>query len=52
MKDILLVDDLPEALALIQASAAQAFPGASCNTAGGVEQAIAAADARSFELRL
>ncbi|MES2483879.1 MAG: response regulator transcription factor [Pseudomonadota bacterium] len=52
MKDILLVDDLPEALALIQASAAQAFPGASCITAGGVAQAIAAADARSFELAL
>lgn len=52
MKDILLVDDLPEALALIQASAAQAFPGANCVTASGVTEAIAAAEARRFELAL
>lgn len=52
MVDLLLVDDLPEALAMLQAVARTAFPDASCALAGNVSQAKELLDRRLFRIAL
>lgn len=52
MLDILLVDDLPEALAMLQAVAQAAFPEACCALASNVAQAKGLLDARQFRIAL
>lgn len=52
MFDILLVDDLPEALAMLQEVAQTAFPEAACVLAGNVAQAKHLLDKRMFRIAL
>lgn len=52
MNQVLLVDDLPEALAMVEAAVREAFPVAQCHPAGGVREALALIDQRRFDLAL
>ena len=56
MKQVLLVDDLDDALAIMQAAVQAAFEGAQCTCAHGAREALALAQAppqgRAFELAL
>jgi DNA-binding NarL/FixJ family response regulator len=52
MRDILLVDDLPEALHLLEKTVRAAFPAAFCTRANGVKEALAACQRLSFDLAL
>lgn len=52
MKNVLLVDDLPEALAILQEAIRNAFPAAECTLAHGVADATARAGAQQFDLAL
>ena len=52
MNQVLLVDDLPEALAMLEAAVRQAFPVAQCHRAQGVRQARSLLDQRRFDLAL
>ena len=52
MNQVLLVDDLPEALAMLEAAVRQAFPAAQCHRAHGVRQAQSLIDQRPFDLAL
>jgi DNA-binding NarL/FixJ family response regulator len=52
MTRVLLVDDLPEALALLEAVASQAFADAHCVKAGGVMQALHLLQTQSFQVAL
>ncbi|MDO8318158.1 response regulator transcription factor [Rhodoferax sp.] len=52
MLDILLVDDLPEALAMLEAACQAAFPGACCTMASNVSEARQLLDTRRFAIAL
>lgn len=52
MRNILLVDDLPEALAMLEAAAHEAFKGACCERATGVQEAKKAIFNERFDLAL
>jgi DNA-binding NarL/FixJ family response regulator len=52
MKTVLLVDDLPEALAMLESAVLDAFPMASCIRAAGVTEARRALTATGFDLAL
>ena len=52
MREILLVDDLPEARHLLEKTVRAAFPAAFCTRAGGVKEALAACQRLSFDLAL
>lgn len=52
MLDILLVDDLPEALAMLQVVTLAAFPDASCALASNVSQAKQLLSSRLFRIAL
>lgn len=52
MNDILLVDDLPDALAMVQEAVLEAFSQARCVPAHGVREAQALVAARRFDLAL
>ncbi len=53
VRDVLLVDDLPDALAMVHTAVQQAFPGARCNCAGSLAQALALLDGgQAFDLAL
>ena len=52
MKKVLLVDDLPDALAIVQAAVQAAFPGAQCTLARGAHEALRLVEAHPFDLAL
>lgn len=52
MKTVLLVDDLPEALAMLESAVLDAFPKASCIRAAGVTEARRALTKTRFDLAL
>lgn len=52
MRDILLVDDLPEALAMLEAAVHEAFAGARCQRASSVHEAGKAINKGGFDLAL
>lgn len=52
MKQALLVDDLPDALAIVEAAVQTAFEGAQCVKARSVREALALIDKQPFELAL
>lgn len=52
MKNVLLVDDLPEALSMLETAVLGAFPQARCVRAGGVAEARRAVAAQRFDLAL
>ena len=52
MTKVLLVDDLPEALALLETVACQAFADAHCVKAGGVMQALQLLQTQTFQVAL
>ena len=52
MKQVLLVDDLPEALAMLEAAVRQAFDEVDCTRADSVSQAYSATQACRFDLAL
>jgi len=52
MREILLVDDLPEALHLLEQTVRAAFPAAFCTRASGVKDAWAACQRLNFDLAL
>lgn len=52
MNEILLVDDIPEALEMLAGAVAEAFPKASCTRARGVGEARRAIERRVFDLAL
>lgn len=52
MNRALLVDDLPEALAMIEGAVRAAFPGAACQQATGVREALEAIGRVRFDLAL
>ncbi len=52
MNRILLVDDLPDALAMVQEAVVVAFPQARCTSAHGVREAEALVAGESFDLAL
>ena len=52
MKNILLVDDLPEALAMLESAVLSAFPEANCIKVTGVVKASQALTTRRFDLAL
>lgn len=52
MKNVLLVDDLPDALAIVQAAVQAAFAGAQCTLARGAHEALRCIEAQPFELAL
>ena len=52
MLDILLVDDLPEALAMLEAACQTAFPEVCCALAGNVSEARQLLDTRQFRIAL
>ncbi|MBH1963312.1 MAG: response regulator transcription factor [Comamonadaceae bacterium] len=52
MKHALLVDDLPDALAIVEAATLAAFEGVQCSSAHGVREALALIDTQPFELAL
>lgn len=52
MRQVLLVDDLADALAIVRAAVEAAFPGVHCTAAGGAREAMALVGARAFDLAL
>lgn len=52
MKRVLLVDDLPDALAIMQSAVSAAFAQAQCTLAHGARQALSLIEAQSFDLAL
>ncbi|MFN5512091.1 MAG: response regulator [Burkholderiales bacterium] len=52
MKDILLVDDLPAALAMLEAAVHEAFANARCQRTTGVREACRAIENAQFDLAL
>lgn len=52
MREVLLVDDLPEALAMLEAAVHEAFVGAHCHRATGVREAREAILRSRFDLAL
>jgi len=52
MNQVLLVDDLPDALAIVQAAVQAAFAGARCTPARGAQEALRLIDAQPFDLAL
>lgn len=52
MKQALLVDDLPDALAIVETAVQTAFEGVACVRARGVREALALIGERPFELAL
>ena len=52
MKKVLLVDDLPDALAIVQAAVQAAFAGAQCTLARGAHEALRLVEAQPFDLAL
>lgn len=52
MHDVLLVDDLPEAQALMAEVAQMAFPGVRCQCAGSVDEALQQLTAHAFDIAL
>lgn len=52
MKRVLLVDDLPDALAIVQAAVETAFSGTCCILAYSVQQALALVKPQTFDLAL
>lgn len=52
MKEVLLVDDLPDALAIVQAAVQAAFADAQCTLARGAHEALRLVEAQPFDLAL
>lgn len=52
MKNALLIDDLPDALAIVQAAVQAAFAGVRCTQARGAREALQLIDAQPFDLAL
>ncbi|WP_028605728.1 response regulator [Ottowia thiooxydans] len=52
MRQALLVDDLPDALAIVEAATQTAFEGVRCATARSVREALALIETQPFELAL
>lgn len=52
MKRVLLIDDLPDALAIVQSAVQAAFAGTQCTQARGAREALLLVDAQPFDLAL